>query len=226
MPSVLVTGAGRGLGFEFARQYAAEGWKVVGTVRDPKAGVALSALAGNVEVRTADVTDHKAIARLAAHLQGVPIDVLICNAGVHGPRGMRLGRFDYAGWEEALRVNLLGPAAVAEALVENVAASERKIIVMMSSQLGSIAESRGGEYFYRSSKAALNALAKALSVDLANRGITVVSLNPGWVRTDMGGKNAPLAPETSIQGLRKVIAGLTREKSGKFISYDGSQVPW
>ncbi|HEY6239251.1 MAG TPA: SDR family oxidoreductase [Burkholderiales bacterium] len=222
--TVLVTGAGRGLGQEFARQYAADGWKVIGTVREARAKAALTKL--GAEAHIADVTDRKSIARLAAALKGVPIDVLICNAGIYGPRGMKLGRFDYDAWEEVLRVNLVGPAAVVEALLENVAAGERRIVAMMSSRLGSIAEMRGGDYFYASSKAALNALGKGLSVALAPRGITVVSLTPGWVRTDMGGKGAPLAPETSIRGMRKVIAGLSPEKSGTFINYDGSEVPW
>lgn len=224
MPTVLITGAGRGLGYEYARQYAADGWKVIGTVRNAKAKAALTKLGAGAHI--ADVTDRKAIAKLAAGLKGVPIDVLICNAGIYGPGGMSLGKLDYAAWEEVLRVNLLGPAAVAEALLGNVAASEKRIIVMMSSRLGSIAEIRGGDYFYASSKAALNAVGKAFSVALAGRSITVVSLSPGWVRTDMGGKSAPLAPETSVEGLRKVIAGLTPGKSGSFMSYDGSAIPW
>ena len=224
MPTVLITGAGRGLGYELARQYAADGWKVVGTVRNAKAKAVLAKL--GVDVHLADVTDRKAIGRLAESLKGIPIDVLVCNAGIHGPKELPLGELDYTSWEEVLRVNVLGPAAVVEALLENVAASERKIIVMMSSRMGSIGESRGGEYLYPSSKAALNMIGKALSVDLARRGITVVSLSPGWVRTDMGGEDAPLAPETSIRGVRKVIAGLSLEKSGKFFNHDGSAIPW
>lgn len=224
MTTALITGAGRGLGYELARQYAADGWKVIGTVRSEKAKAALAKLGADAPI--VDVTDRKSIARLAARLKGVPIDVLICNAGIHGPKDLPLGKLDYASWEEVLRVNVLGPAAVVEALLENVAASERKIIVMMSSRLGSIGESRGDGYLYPSSKAALNAVGKAMSVDLARRGITVVSLSPGWVRTDMGGKGAPLAPPTSIEGVRKVIAGLSPEKSGKFLSYDGSAIAW
>jgi len=224
MPTVLITGAGRGLGYELARQYAADGWKVIGTVRNAKAKAALAKL--GVDATIADVTDRKSIARLAKGLEAVPIDVLICNAGIHGPKGLPLGDLHYASWEEVLRVNLLGPAAVVEALLGNVAASERRIIVMMSSRMGSIGETRGGEYLYPSSKAALNMLAKAMSVDLARRGITVVSLSPGWVRTDMGGEDAPLSAQTSIEGVRKVIAGLSPEKTGRFFSYDGSAIAW
>jgi len=224
MATVLITGAGRGLGREFARQYAQERWRVIGTVRDERSQAALAKL--GAEAHRADVTERESLRQLAARLKGVPIEVLICNAGIYGPRQARLGRLDYAGWEEVLRVNLLGAAATVEAFLENVAVSDRKIIALISSRLGSIAGSGGGEYLYASSKAALNAIGKAMSVDLAPRAITVVSLTPGWVRTDMGGKGAPLAPETSVAGMRKVIAGLSPEKTGRFISYDGSVVDW
>jgi len=224
MATVLITGAGRGLGREFARQYAQEGWRAIGTVRDEQSRAALAKL--GAEAHRADVTVRESLRQLATSLKGVPIDVLICNAGIYGPRRARLGRLDYPGWEEILRVNLLGAAATVEALLENVAVSERKIVALISSRLGSIAGSGGGEYLYASSKAALNAIGKAMSVDLSPRAITVVSLTPGWVRTDMGGKDATLAPETSVAGMRKVIAGLSLEKTGRFISYDGSAVAW
>jgi NAD(P)-dependent dehydrogenase (short-subunit alcohol dehydrogenase family) len=226
MPTVLITGAGRGLGFEFARQYAADGWKVIGTVRKPDARVALASLGTDVDVHVADVGDRGSIGRLAADLRGVAIDVLINNAGIYGPSGLAIGKLDYAAWEQVLRVNVLGPAAVSEALRDNVAASARRTIVMMSSRLGSIREMRAGDYLYGSSKAALNAVTKAFASALEGRGVIVVALSPGWVRTDMGGTDAPLAPETSIAGMRKVIAGLSRRDSGRFIGYDGSDIPW
>jgi NAD(P)-dependent dehydrogenase (short-subunit alcohol dehydrogenase family) len=209
MPTALITGTGRGLGKELARQYAAEGWKVIGTER-----------------RELEMTNRKQIADFARKLKGVPLDLLFCNAGTYGPRGMRLGTLDYGAWEEVLRVNLLGPAALIEALAENVAASERKVIALMSSRLGSIAEASGSSFVYSTSKAALNALAKGLSVTLASRRIVVVALSPGWVRTDMGGENAPLTPEESVRGLKKVISGLRQDDSGKFLSHDGSEIPW
>ena len=154
------------------------------------------------------------------------LDVLFCNAGIAGKRGMALGSFDYESWQEVFRVNVLGAAALAEALVDNVAASERKVIAMMSSRLGSIAEAGGVTLPYATSKAALNMLVKGLAATLAGRGIIVVALSPGWVRTDMGGAGAPLAPETSVAGLRRVIDGLTAAHSGKFFSHDGSTIPW
>ena len=219
--TILVSGAGRGLGLELARQYAADGWRVIGTVRDTKAK-----LPSGVERQIADVTDRGQLASLAKALRDVPLDVLFCNAGIIGKRGMALGSFDYASWEEVLRVNVLGAAALAEALVDNVAASKRKVIAMMSSRLGSITEASGMTVPYATSKAALNMLVKGLAANLSGKGVTVVALSPGWVRTDMGGAGAPLTPEASVSGLRKVIAGLKPADSGKFLSYDGSPIPW
>jgi len=221
MSTILVTGAGRGLGYELARQYAAEGWRVIGIVRSRDAK-----LPASVERQLADATDRKQIAALGKALRGVPIDVLFCNAGISGKRGMALGSFDYDSWEEVLRVNLLGAAAVTEALLPNVLAGSRKVIAMMSSRLGSIAEASGMTLPYATSKAALNMLVKGLAATLASKAVIVVALSPGWVRTDMGGASAPLAPETSVAGLRKVIDGLKTTDSGKFLSHDGSPIPW
>ena len=209
MPTALITGASRGLGKELVRQYAADGWEVIGTER-----------------RDMDMTDVAQIRRYAAKLGDKPIDLLLCNAGISGKRGMALRSFDFQSWEEVLRVNLLGPAALAEALVDHVAASERKTIALMSSRLGSIGESSGMTLPYSTSKAALNMLGKGLAATLASRGIIVVALSPGWVRTDMGGSGAPLSPETSVRGLRKVIERLTPRDSGRFLSHDGTEIPW
>jgi NAD(P)-dependent dehydrogenase (short-subunit alcohol dehydrogenase family) len=224
MPITLITGAGRGLGLELARQYAQDGWRVIGTVREAPAGRKLAKF--GAETLRLDVTNAAQVKQLALRLKDVAIDVLFCNAGISGKRGMALGSFDYAEWEKVLRVNLLGAAAVIEALVDNVAASERRIVALMSSRLGSIAETSGMTLPYSTSKAALNLLAKGLAANLAARGIIVAAVSPGWVKTDMGGQSAPLTPETSVRGLRKVIGGLRREDSGKFLSYDGSAIPW
>ena len=222
--TILITGAGRGLGLELARQYASDGWSVIGTVRTPAGEAALGKL--GARTLTLDVGDPAQVKRIAKELKDLPIDVLFCNAGISGKRGMALGNFDYADWEQVLRVNLLGPAAVIEALIDNVAASERKTVAVMSSRLGSISETSGMSLPYSTSKAALNLLARGLAATLAPRGILVAALSPGWVQTDMGGASAPLTPETSVRGLRKVIDGLRREDSGKFLSYDGSAIPW
>jgi NAD(P)-dependent dehydrogenase (short-subunit alcohol dehydrogenase family) len=209
MPTALITGAGRGLGKELARQYETEGWRVIGTTR-----------------REFDVTDFAQIRRFSAGLKGAPIDLLFCNAGISGKRGTSIGSFDYDSWQEVLRVNVLGAAAVAEAFVDNVATSEGKRIAFMSSRLGSIAQTSGHTLPYASSKAALNMVVKAFSVLLAPRGIIVLALHPGWVRTDMGGAGAPLEPGESVRGLRKVIEGATSADSGRFLSHDGAGIPW
>jgi NAD(P)-dependent dehydrogenase (short-subunit alcohol dehydrogenase family) len=208
-PTALITGAGRGLGKELARQYAADGWKVIGTER-----------------RDMDMNDRAQIRKFAAGLKGQPIDLLFCNAGITGRKGNAPGSFDFETWEEILRVNVLGAAAVAEAFLDNVAASERRIIAMMSSRLGSITEASGMTLPYSTSKAALNMVVKGLSALLAPRKIIVVALSPGWVRTDMGGDQAPLSPEESVRGLRKVIGKLKESDSGKFLYHDGSEIPW
>jgi NAD(P)-dependent dehydrogenase (short-subunit alcohol dehydrogenase family) len=227
VPTILITGAGRGLGLEFARQFAGEGWDVIATVRDPAKGAAVARLGKSVEIHLLDVGDRAAVARLARDLKGRPIDVLVCNAGIYGPRGSYFGRTDYALWDEIMKVNVMAPMALVEALADNVAASKLKRIVMMSSGMGSIADNTsGGAHMYRTSKAALNALAKCLAADLADRGITVVTVSPGWVKTDMGGTGAPLTPKASIEGLRSVIKNVTLFDSGKFFSHDGSELPW
>ena len=209
MPTALITGVSRGLGKELARQYAADGWKVIGTER-----------------KDMDMTDVAQVRRFAAKLKGEAIDLLFCNAGISGKKGMAPGSFDFDSWQEVLRVNLLGPAALAEALLDNVAASGHKKIAMMSSRLGSIRESSGMTLPYSTSKAALNMLVKGLAATLAARKIVVVALSPGWVRTDMGGDSAPLSPERSVAGLRKVISSLRETDSGRFLSHDGAEIPW
>ncbi len=239
MPTVLITGAGRGLGLEFVRQYAADGWTVIATARSPDRATELGALAqaagGRVKVHALDVADHAAIEALAARLAGVPIDLLINNSGTMGKesfagQGMKAQRFgtsDYDEWAYQFRVNALAPMKMAEAFVEHVAASPQRKIVALSTVMASIGGNNlGGLYGYRSSKAALNAILKSMALDLARRGIIVAPLHPGWAATDMGGANAPVRPQHSVAGLRQVIAGLTQEKSGRFWQWDGKELPW
>ncbi len=223
MPTILITGAGRGLGLELATQFAAAGWETLGTVRDLAKGANMPK---GSQTFLCDVTDRAALARLARDLKGKPIDVLFCNAGIFGKRQQALGSVDYDLWAEVMRVNVLAPMACVDALVDNVAASTRKQIVMMSSRMGSVSENAGGEIVYRSSKAALNAVTKSLSADLRARGIGIVSVHPGWVQTDMGGPAAALTPTQSVTGLKKVVEGLTLASTAKFFNYDGTEIPW
>lgn len=231
MPEVLVTGANRGLGLEFARQYAADGWWVFAACRVPDAAKELRRLAagseGRIRVLPMDVTDAASVRNVAAALGGEAIDLLLNNAGVGGPPKQRLGSLDYAAWGKVLEVNTLGPMRVIEALLENVARSQRKLIVTITSGMGSIADNTsGGSYAYRSSKAAVNIVMKSLAVDLAPRGVTCVVLNPGWVRTDLGGPRGTLSPAESVTAVRSVIASLGPEDSGRFLNYNGEPYPW
>jgi NAD(P)-dependent dehydrogenase (short-subunit alcohol dehydrogenase family) len=227
MSTVLVTGANRGLGLEFVRQYAADGWRVIATCRNPKGAKALRATDGDVKVRPLDVTDWAQVKALARALKTVPIDLLINNAGVYGPRKEVLGKIDVGAWDEVFHVNVMAPFLLSEVLVEQVAKSEKKTIVTVTSRMGSIAlNASGGAYIYRSSKAAVNMVMKGLSMTLKPRGIIVALVHPGWVRTDMGGAGADIAPEESVTAMRKVIAGLRPKHSGGFFNYDGAELPW
>lgn len=221
MPTVLITGANRGLGLGFVEQLGAAGWRVISTCRDPDA----AGLSG--EVHPLDVTKAESVAALAAALKGEPIDLLLNNAGIYGPRDYGIGSIDYDAWAEVVAVDALAPIRVAEALVENVAASERKLMVFISSIMGSIAQTGSGDsIIYRSAKACLNASVNVLSHDLKSQGVACISFHPGWVRTDMGGPTAAIDVKTSIRGMVNVINRLKLEDSGRFINYDGFDIPW
>jgi NAD(P)-dependent dehydrogenase (short-subunit alcohol dehydrogenase family) len=225
MPTVLVTGAGRGLGLEFAKQYAADDWRVIATVRDVKKAKDLEALGAKVEIHRLDVTDYKAVAALGRELARDKIDVAIANAGVSLARNMTPGDIDANAWIDTLKVNTFAPLALAGAVLKPVERSEGKKLIAITSRLGSIgANDAGGQYAYRSSKAALNAAWRSLAMD--HRGAIAVVLHPGWVRTDMGGPGAPVSPKESIAGMRRVIAKLTPADSGRFFNYDGTEIPW
>jgi NAD(P)-dependent dehydrogenase (short-subunit alcohol dehydrogenase family) len=229
--SVLVTGANRGLGLEFVRQYAQASWKTYAACRLPKSAKELKALqdqhAGRITILSLDVTDAASVRTAAEKLRGEPIDLLLNNAGVGSPPAQKIGSLDYAAWSKVLDTNVLGPARMIEAFVENVAKGGDKRIVTLTSRMGSIADnSSGGSYAYRSSKAGVNAVIKSFSIDLAPRGITCVVVHPGWVRTDMGGGGGKLAPAESVKSLRTLIDGLSPTDSGKFFNVDGEVLPW
>lgn len=219
MPTVLVTGANRGLGLEFVKQYAAEGWRVIATCRDPDEAEELKAVEGEVEIEKLDVADREALDSFAARLDG-PLDLLILNAGV--------GRADpltAEKWLHVLAVNAVAPTLIARALAGKMAEGAK--IAAITSKMGSIADNgSGGGYAYRSSKAALNAAMKSLAIDLKPRGIPVLLLHPGWVRTRMGGPNGLIDPPESIAGMRRRIEELTLESSGRFSDYKGEEIPW
>ena len=231
MPSTLITGANRGLGLEFAKQYLADNWQVFAACRDPSSASDLRRIAdgsgGKLQVLSMDVSDLANVRAAAVELKGKPIDLLLNNAGVGGPRGQTIGNIDYETWARVLDVNTLGPIRGAEAFVDNVAQSERKLIVTITSGMGSIGDNTsGGAFAYRSSKAAVNMVMRSLAIDLAPRGIKCVAVNPGWVQTDMGGQHARLTAAESVAAMRRLIDRLGPAQSGKFFNHDGREYAW
>ena len=227
MATVLITGASRGLGFEFCKQYATEDWQVLACCRKPEMADKLANIP-NVRVFSLDVSDFAQIDKLATQLQDTAIDVLINNAGVYGESGKcGFGQLDYAAWMQTFKINTQAPVKMAEAFLPQLKRGHKKLLVSISSQMGSIADnSSGGSLLYRTSKAALNAAMKSLAIDLETQGIGVLVLHPGWVKTDMGGPNALIDKQKSIVGMREVIARFTPAQSGSFLKYDGSTLPW
>ena len=230
MPSVLVTGANRGIGLEWCRQYADAGWRVLASCRHPDAADELDDLARRhpqLSIHRLDVTEAESLSNLRAELQRTAIDVLINNAGVYLEKYVRTEELRYDDWMRTFEVNTLGPMRVTEALLEQVAHGERRLVVNMTSHMGSIAEIEApGDYYYRSSKAALNAAMRGLSIALKERGIGVLLLHPGWVKTRMGGWDAPLSPAESVAGMRRLVDKFGMDRSGRFFRYNDTEIPW
>jgi NAD(P)-dependent dehydrogenase (short-subunit alcohol dehydrogenase family) len=222
MPRVLVTGAGRGIGLELARQYAAEGWEVIATVRDPVQAEALAAL--GVRVEALDMRDFAALAAFPERLGGEPLDLFVANAGISKAKSIR-SREDAEDWQDVHAVNSVAPTLLAEILLPLVEAAGGRMAAI-TSRMGSIDDSSGGYVAYRASKAALNAAWRALALGWRGRPVTLVLLHPGWVQTDMGGPQAPLAADESVAGMRRVIAALPRSESGAFLDFRGARIPW
>ena len=225
MPTVVITGASRGLGFEFAKQYKADGWSVIATCRDPAKADALKAL--GVRVEALDVDSAAQTKALADKLASESIDLLILNAGIYGPRTTGYQDLDEGAWAEVLRTNVMAPLRLAVAMADTLSKGGMKKLAFVSSRMGSIvANDSGGAYIYRSSKAALNAVIKSFALDTRELGLTSISLHPGWVQTDMGGPSAAIDPTTSVTGMRAVIAKAQISDNGSFFNYDGAALPW
>jgi NAD(P)-dependent dehydrogenase (short-subunit alcohol dehydrogenase family) len=225
MPTVLVTSASRGIGFEFARQYAAEGWHVLAACREPAAAAELAALDG-VELVAMDVTDLASVRAAAAASDG-PVDLLVNSAGIMGQLDDLPGNVDYDEWRRVLDVNAMGPVRVLDALVPRLAAAGEAKALTITSGMGSLSDIRSGTaMMYRTSKAAVNMAMRARALQLRDRGITVAVINPGWVRTDMGGPGASISVEQSIAAMRKVIDALTPDQAGSFLNWRGGTYPW
>ena len=229
-PTILITGTSRGIGLTLTAQFANLNWRVLACCRNPQQADELQTLAAshsNIEVLSLDVTDYTAMAELSAQLQNTPIDILLSNAGVYGPSGYGFGSVDPEAWRQVLEVNTIAPLMLAQAFAPQVAASNKKLIAIISSKVGSIADNQGGGgYLYRSSKTAVNQVVKSLSIDLADQGITTISLHPGWVQTEMGGPNALISTEQSVTGLSNLLLDADISQSGQFFDYTGQVIPW
>ncbi len=230
--TVLITGANRGIGLEFAEQYKAAGWNVIATARSPDAAAELAAL--DVRMESLDVADQASVDALAARLKDQPIDLLINNAGISGGGDAttdasiaKLDSINLDNYQRVMDVNAIGPMRVTKALLPNLRAGSGKTVVSISSGLGSITQNTsGGFHGYRESKTALNMFMRTIAAELKGDGFICIPMSPGWVKTDMGGPQAQLTPEQSITGMRKVIDNLKPEDSGKFWNHDGTTLPW
>lgn len=227
MTTILVTGANRGIGLEFVRQYA-DGASIIACCRKPAEAKELNALATSKDVRVMelDTGDASSAARLGRALKGEAVDILINNAGVYGPDKQSAAHSDYEGFAETFRINSIGPLIVSQALHANLMAGRDKKLIVLTSKMGSISDSSGGALAYRASKAAVNMIMHGLALDWAKDGILVGILHPGWVKTDMGGRGAMITPEESVRGLRQRIAELTPKTSGHFFDYLGKDIAW
>ncbi len=226
--TILITGANRGISLEFTKQYAADGWQVLSCCRKPQSASELQALANqhqNIQIYALDVADFAQIDALALELNSQKIDVLLNNAGVY-PSGSSAD-LDDAVWALSFKINSMAPLKMAQAFVAHIAASELKKIATLSSKMGSLEDNTsGGSYIYRSSKTAVNMVMKSLALDVKELGMSVLTLHPGWVQTDMGGPNGLINTTTSVKGMVKVIENLSLANTGKFIAYDGKEIAW
>ena len=227
MTTVVISGANRGIGLEFTRQYAAAGARVIAGCRDPDAATELAALPGDVAILPLDVADDASVAAFSAAAGDAPVDILIANAGVWGgQREQQFGTLDFGNWARVLSVNTLGPMRLAQAFADRVRAAPAGRMVALTSGMSSTAETAGGHLAYRSSKAALNNAWRNLAIAMKDDGVACTVIDPGWVKTDMGGESARLTPEQSVAAMRAVIAGLTPGTSGRFLRWDGRETPW
>jgi len=229
--AIVITGANRGIGLELTRLAAKRGDRVVACCRQPDAAGDLHALRAthpNVEIHALTVNDADSVAALAARLEGQRIDVLVNNAGTMGPTGAQQSAFqmDYDGWAETFAINTIAPVRLLHALRPNLERADFGKAVTITSQMGAISVDMRFALAYCASKAAVNKVMRLMAPEFAEIGIVVSLIHPGWVRTDMGGADADIAPEESATGILAVIDGLGRNDGGTFFSWNGEPHPW
>lgn len=227
--TALILGASRGIGLETVKQYRADGWRVIATVRTQEAAQALQAL--GAETHVLDLTDANAVAGLAWKLDGEALDVAIYVAGIYGPRTQGATPVSQADFDAVMHTNVWAPMGVLPAVLPMVEAGRNGadelggVLAVISSRMGSIGDMTGnGGWLYRASKAAVNAVLRGVSIDAKNA--TCLTFHPGWVQTDMGGAGAAITAQESAAGIRRVIAGAARADNGGFRNYDGSVIEW
>ena len=235
MRTVLVTGANRGIGLEFVKQYASDENQVIAICRNDDYTDELKSISkkNNIRIKLADMSDFQSIDLLQNELSGIPIDIIINNAGVFGPKAQAdgdlrqsFGHMNYDVWRKLMDVNTLAPYKIVESLIENIRLGKDKKVVTISSSIASIEDVSPGVNAYRASKCAVNMVMASLAMELKDQGIKFALLCPGWVNTRMGGEKAPITREVSVTGLRNVIDNLSIEQSGKFYRYNGESIPW
>jgi len=228
MSSVLVTGANRGLGYEFVKQYSEKGFNVFACCRNighAKNLTELAVASSNIKIYELDVSNIKSIKILSEQLQDKKIDVLINNAGIY--RSSSVGNINYDEWLESFKINTIAPYQIIENFLDQIINSDLRKVISITSKMGSIDDNTsGGSYIYRSSKTALNSMMRSLTYDLKNQGIATLTLHPGWVRTDMGGPGGWIDAFESVQGMIKQIDKLTIDDSGKYLDYAGKNINW
>ena len=223
--TVFITGANRGIGLALAQSFSEAGYTVIGTARKPEQATDLKETGARVE--QLDVTDQASVDAMAQRLAGTPIDILINNAGIKGNDNKDMGSLDVEDMEWVLNVNTLGPVRVMKALFSNVQSSERKMVVNISSTMGSIERNTWGCCAgYRASKTALNSINKTFAVDYGKLGLSFVVMHPGYVQTDMNEGQGNITPQQSGSGLMNVITGLNASDNGKFYDWQGEELPW
>jgi len=227
-PTILITGASRGIGLELVKQYATDGWSVLACCRDPENAKNLQEIVANfssVRIFKLDVTDQVQIRELSEKLRGETLEILINNAGIFGGK-QQFGSTSAKTFQEVFLTNTFSPLKMIEAFVDHLDRGIFKAIVTISSIRGSIAKNDStNSYAYNASKAAVNMVMKCVALDLNKRGFTILTLDPGWVRTDMGGNNAPLSVQESVREMKKVITN-NIGSAGSFLSFKGEEIPW